>query len=86
MFAETAVKLKSCIFLLLLPVPDAVCSLDLLHSHFHMFFKVFPCRELLDRISLIHKYLEFPLSKQKIVGIIDCGKLFFLTMQNYVAH
>ena len=51
-----------------------------------MFFKVFPCRELLDRISLIHKYLEFPLSKQKIVGTIDCGKLCFLTMQNYVAH
>ena len=68
MFAETAVKLKSCIFLLLLPVPDAVCSLDLLHSHFQMFFYDFPCRELLDRTSLIHKYLEFPPFKTRNSG------------------
>ena len=39
----------------------------------------------LDCFSVVHN-LEFPLSKPKKVGTLDCGKLCFLTMQNYVAH
>ena len=62
--------------------PLAVCSL---YSPHHIFLKVFSCRGLLDRYSVIHN-LEFPLSKPGKLGPPDCGKLYILTMRNNVAH
>ena len=51
---------------------------------FMFFSKPFPAgaaRPLLQ----IHN-LEFPLSKQKKMGTLDCDKVYFLTKHNYVNH
>ena len=76
-------KFKNCIFLL--PVPGTKCSFDYLF-HFHIFLKAFTLQgPLLDRSSLIHN-LEFPLSKPKKLGALDCDKVYSLTMRCNVAH
>ena len=45
----------------------------------HIFLKYFPCREQLDRFSLIHNL-------EKRSKKTDCGKVCFLTMRHKVAH
>ena len=64
-----------------------VFSLDshLSHFFFSFFLKFFLCMGLLGRFTLIHR-LEFPLSKPKKLGTFGCGKMYYLTMRNDVAH
>ena len=53
--------------------------------YFYIFLKIFSCKGLLDRYSLIHN-LEFPLSKPEKLGPLDCGKVNFLIMRNIMGH
>ena len=46
---------------------------------------MFHCRGLLDCSSLIHN-LEFLFSKNKKLGTLDYGKVYFLTMPTHVTH